>query len=425
MTEGAAMNKGQSDRTFNLSEVINSRIVLNGRKIGKLNDLIITENGRFPRVTTLVVKRPFGDPTLMVPWDMVVSFDRGEVVINIDDVKKYQDEPEENAILLRDHILDKKILDLEETEVEVVYDLHLILRNNRMYVAAVDSSRYGRMRRLGFRKTADSRQASDNEQKDLIPWTYVQPLSSNMSRFRGEVKLKILKDKLSEMQPADVADIIEELSQEQRILVFDQLDSEQASDTLEEIDPNVQRELVASLSKDKVAMLIDQMTPGQAADLLGVLPNEEKTALLPKINVDLAAKVRSIMEKQEERAINYATAKFIKVPPDRTTDEVQRDYPKLARGKDIVMYLYIVDGSDKVLGVLDIKELLSAADEAHLQDVMVTSVISLHPESTLKEASELFARYDFRALPIIDESERIVGVVPYRDVMRLTHHFVE
>jgi Mg/Co/Ni transporter MgtE len=281
------------------------------------------------------------------------------------------------------------------------------------------------MRRLGFRKTADSRQAADNERKDLIPWTYVQPLSPNMSRFRGEVKLKILKDKLSEMQPADVADIIEELSQEQRILVFDQLDSEQASDTLEEIDPNVQRELVASLSKDKVAMLIDQMTPGQAADLLGVLPNEEKTALLPRINNDLAAKVRSIMEKQEERTINYATAKFIKVPPDRTTDEVQRDYPKLAKGKDIVMYLYIVDGSDKALGVLDIKELLSAADEAHLQDVMVTNVIALHPGSTLKEASELFARYDFRALPIIDESERIVGVVPYRDVMRLTHHFVE
>ncbi len=425
MVENASVQKGQSGRTFNLSEVINTKVVLNGRRIGKLNDLIISENGKFPKVTTVVVKRPFGDPILMVPWDKVSKFDLDEVVIDIDDVKKYQHEPGDEMALLRDHILDKKILDLEDTEVEIVYDLKLILRNNCLYVCAVDSSRYGRLRRMGFRRTADTRQAAEHEQKDMIPWTYVQPLSPTMSRFKGEVKLRILKDKLSEMQPADVADILEELSQEQRIMVFDQLDSAQASDTLEEIDPNVQRELVASLNKDRVAMLIDQMTPGQAADLLSVLPNEEKETLIPKINKDLATKVRSIMEKQEEQAVHYATSKFIKIPPDRTTDEVQRDYPKLAKGKDIVMYLYVVDEEDKLLGVMDIKELLSAADDARLRDVMVTNVFSLHPGSTLREASVLFDRYDFRALPMVDDEGRMVGVVPYRDVMKLTHHFVE
>ena len=129
------------------------------------------------------------------------------------------------------------------------------------------------------------------------------------------------------MQPADVADILEELDHDQRIMVFNQLETEHASDTLEEMDPNVQRAVVSSLDKYKVAELIDQMTPGQAADLIGALPHDVAETLVPIINKDLAAKVHSIMAKQEERAINYSTTRFIKIPGDRTTDEVQNDYP--------------------------------------------------------------------------------------------------
>jgi Mg/Co/Ni transporter MgtE len=167
------------------------------------------------------------------------------------------------------------------------------------------------------------------------------------------------------------------------------------------------------------------MTSGQAADLLSALPHDETETLISKIDKNLAAKVHSILEKVEEKAINYATSRFIRVPGDRTTDEIQNDYPKLAKGKMVVMYFYVVDENDKLLGVLDIKELLEAPDEALLRDVMVTNIIALGPDSTLKEASELFSRYDFRAIPIVDETDKILGVVPYRDVMNLTHHFVD
>jgi magnesium transporter len=417
--------KSQSDLIYNLSEIVNTRVELKERKIGKLSDLIIVGNGALPEITCIVVKRPFGNPTLLVPWDRVRTFGTEKVVIDIENVQDYQKEPKEDSLLLKDDILDKKILDLEDTEVEVVYDLQLVLRNGKLYITAVDSSRNGRLRRLGFRRTADLRQAADQTHKDMIPWTLVQPLPPNMTAFKGEVKLKILKEKLAEMQPEDIADMLEELDNYQRVIVFNQLDTEHASDTLEEIGPNVQRDLISSLQKDRVAELINQMTSGQAADLLSALPHDETETLLSKINHDLAAKVRSILEKVEEKAINYATSRFIRVPPDRTTDEIQNDYPKLAKGKMVVMYFYVVDENDKLLGLLDIKELLEAPDDALLRDVMITNMISLGPESTLKEASELFARYDFRAIPLVDEGGKILGVVPYRDVMNLTHHFVE
>jgi magnesium transporter len=419
-----AETKTQPDAVYNLSEILQNRVNWNGKKIGKLKDLVLKGNGALPEVCAILVVRPFGNPALLVPWDKVSSFGAEEIVIDIDDLKKYQGEPPEDALLLRDHILDKKILDLEDTEVEVVYDLQLALRNRKMYIAAVDSSRNGRLRRLGFRRTADLRQAADHMHKDMIPWTLVQPLPPNMTAFKGEVKLKILKEKLAEMQPEDVADILEELDNYQRVIVFNQLDTEHASDTLEEIGPNVQRDLISSLQKDRVAELIDQMTSGQAADLLSALPHDETETLLSKIDKDLAVKVRSIMEKVEEKAINYATSRFIRVPGNRTTDEIQNDYPKLAKGMMVVMYFYVVDENDKLLGLLDIKELLEAPDEALLRDVMITNMITLSPESTLKEASELFARYDFRAIPLVDEEGKILGVVPYRDVMNLTHHFV-
>lgn len=421
----ATTTKTRPDRTFNLSEVLDQKVVLRGEKVGKLKDMTITEVGKLPEVTALVVKRAFGNPALLIPWNHVRSFGEDEVVIDIDDIKGFQSEPSEQAVLLRDHILDKKILDLEDTEVEIVYDLKLVIKNDRMYVSAVDSSRFGRLRRLGFRRRADQGQARETRKEDIIPWTYVQTLPPNMTSFKGDVKLRILRENLSDMQPADVADILEELDHDQRVLVFNQLESEHASDTLEEIDPNVQRELVASLSEDKVAKLIDLMTPGQASDLIGALPHDKTEEILPRINEDLAAKVRSIMEKQEERAINYATSDFIKISPDRTSEEVRDHYARLARGKHVVMYLYIVGQEDKLLGVLDIKELLEAPDDALLSDVMVENVITLSPESTLKDASKIFSRYDFRAVPVTDQEARIVGVVPYRDVMKLTHHLVE
>jgi len=88
------------------------------------------------------------------------------------------------------------------------------------------------------------------------------------------------------------------------------------------------------------------------------------------------------------------------------------EYPAAARGKIVIMYLYIVDNENRLLGVIDIKELLHADDETLLKDIMITTVISLAPSSTLKDASKLFERYDLRAIPVIDDQYRIQGVLP-------------
>lgn len=428
MTEMPEMKASKPDARYLLSELLDAKIILSGKKIGRLSDLVIMETGTFPVVKYVIVSRPFGDPSLLVPWEMVAGIEPGQVVITIDDMKKFEMAPAEDAILLRDHILDKKVLDTEDAEVEVVYDIRLVERNDRLYVTEVDTSREARLRRFGLGalgRIFPGPEDKESKGDSTISWKYVQPLPTHISSFKGDVKLTVLKETLAEIHPVDLADIIEELDHDQRLAVFSSLETDQASDTLEEIEPNVQRDIIASLDTGRVVPLINVMTPGQAADVLSVIPHEDATEILAAIHPDNARKVRAIMDKQEEKVIHYTTQKILKFLPDTTVEYVQNDYPRHARGKDVVMYIYVVDSSDRLLGVIDLKELLSADDKATLSAIMTEMVITLNEDSTLKEASREFARYNFRAMPVTDDDNHIIGVIPYRDVMNLTHHFLE
>ena len=418
-------NKNGVEQIYSLTDIIGYRVMLRDKRIGRLADLVVVVQAKLPEVKHIAVTRPFGNPTLLVPYEKVLSIEPKQVTIDVDSLDAYVRELGPDEVLLKDHVLDKKVVDIDGREVEIVYDIRLVKRGGRLYVTDVDVSRYGLLRRVGLKGFADFiYNLADKIKEQTVSWAYIQPLPTQISIFKGNVKLNILKEKLSDMHPVDLADILEELDREQRVAIFDGLDTEHASDTLEEIDPNVQRDLVSSLRKEKVAQLIDEMTPGQAADILSVLAWEDTKEILTMLDPANASKIESLLKKQEENILNFTTQEFLKFDPSRTVGEVQDEYRSAARGKDVIMYLYIVDAGDRLLGVIDIKELLMAQDAERLGDIMTGTIISLKPESTLKEASALFARYGFRAIPVTDENDRILGVIHYRDVMKLKHRFL-
>jgi len=426
LNQNGSGKASHTDSVYFLSELLGVKVMLHDKKVGRLADILIVEEEKLPYVTHFLVKRPFGYPSLLIPWEKVKSVTTKEVVIDVENVEDFVGQPAENAVLLKDHILDKKVLDIEDRDVDVVYDVKMVLRNGWLYVTDVDFSRYGLLKRMGLKGIANFiYNLADRIDDDTVSWAYVQPLPTNISSFRGDVKLKVLRDHLDDLNPVDLADVLEEMEHEQRVEIFSGMDTERASDTLEEIDPSVQRALVSSLGKEKVAELIDEMTPGQAADVLSVLPWEEAKAILELIDKEDAAKIESILEKGEENIINYASSNFIKVYPSVSVLDAQEEYPHIAKGKEAIMYLYVIDNDDMLLGVVDIKDLLKEADQSLLGEIMEDIIVSLKPETTLREAAALFNRYDFRALPVVDPKGRIVGVVPYRDVMKLTHHFTE
>jgi Mg/Co/Ni transporter MgtE len=328
--------------------------------------------------------------------------------------------------LLRDHVLNKKVIDIKEREVEVVFDIRLFMRNDKLYVSDVDFSRHALFRRMDLEPLADLIYGPEEAKEKLVSWTHVQPLT-NVSSFGGDIKLDVLKEKLLQLRPVDIATILEEMEHENSVTILNRMDTHTASNILEEIGPNVQRELIASLNKKKVIKLLDVMTPGQAADILSVLPIAERESILKslhKLDSESATKIRSILEQHEEDIINYATPNFIKVAPDEIVEDVQKKYYIISKDKDVMMYLYVVDKEDRLLGVIDIKELLRGRAEARLEEIMVRNVIALNPQSTLRDASLIFSKYGFRAIPITDKN-KVVGVVPSRDVMNLKHLFID
>jgi CBS domain-containing protein len=407
-----------------LSDIIGTKVFNHDKKIGKLRDIAIIEQEKLPTVTHFIVHRPFGHKPLMVPWERVILVTPREIIVDLDSVEKYEGEPAESQVLLNDHVLDKKVLDMDDNEIDVVYDVKLMACNKMLYVTDVDFSRYALLKRLGLKPLVKLLFGLDFLKKETLSWSYVQRLPENIGMFKGNVKLNVLKEKLPEIHPVDLADIIEELDHEQSLAIFEELDTEHASDTLEEIEPRVQRTLISSMDKERVADLIDEMTPAQAADVLSVLPGQEADEIMKLMEHEDAEKINLLLETQDATIANLITKNFIRFVPDMPADIVIAAYRKVAEKADVLNYLYVVDHDDRLHGVVSLPDLLSAHPETHLKDIMTTDVVSLNHDDAIAKASMQFLRYGFRALPVTTGDDVIIGVVTYRDIMNLKHRFV-
>lgn len=400
---------------FYLSEFIGRRVYLTSRKIGKLKDLVIQEhNGKIPEVTHLVVHRPYGEPALLLPWERITLISNTEIVSDITDTENYELNPAENYIFLKDYILDKKILDMEDHEVEVVYDVKLVYQIDRLFASEVDFNRFRILRRMGMKNIAKF--LARNNEDSSISWVYVQPLPETIDSFKGNVKLNVLKENINDIHPVDLADILEELDSTQRMAVFNALDPELASDTLEEVEPRIQRELIGSMEKDKAAELLNDMSPAKAADILSVLPTSEADEIIELVDKESKQKVQQIIEQNDENIMLYTTQNVIRRAAGTKAKTIIDNYRDIAADMDVIMYVYVVDPDDMLLGVVDLREMIAAGPEETLGEIMTDSLITLGPDDTLHDAIEFFSRYSFRAIPVTDESEKLLGVVSFHHI---------
>jgi len=415
-----------SNETYLLTDLIGGKAYASGKAIGKLADVVAVDGGKAAEVTHLFIERPYGYKALMIPWDKVERLEpNGRSTLAISRPDDFEGEPGEGQVRLRDHLLDKKVLDSDDDEVEVVYDIKLARLNGRLYVTGVDCSRSGFLRRIGLGRLANFlRSVAATIKDDTIPWSSVQPLPPDIGRFSGDLKLNLLKAKLPQIHPVDMADILEELDHDSRVAIFNQLGTDHASETLMEVEPRVQRKLVSSLSVERVAELVDEMTPAQAADVLAVLPSSDSDAILDKVDPTEAIKIHALIDRHDLRIADYATTDCITFPPETTLADIVRRFRKAAKDAEVIMYIYVTDAENHLLGVVDIKEILQSDLHDTLEKIMTTNLITLDENETVSDAYKLFARYSFRAIPIVGEGNVFKGAIPYRDIMQLSHRML-
>jgi sporulation protein YlmC with PRC-barrel domain/CBS domain-containing protein len=413
----ASLGGNNNTKYFMLSEIVNKKVqTKSGVTIGKLKDLVFKEDPRYAEVTGVIVERSLGRPPLNVPWSNVIELSTAKTIVQDPPEGKYPEiKHGEEQLLLRDKILDKRILDTEGFDVEVVYDIQLLLVKDKLFVVAADVDRHAMLRRLGFRRLAKSMHEISSD-KDIIPWRYVQALPTDLTGTKGDVKLTITREGLKDIHPEDLADILEELSHEERIHIFGALDSEVAADALEATEPRVQREILASTSTERVAQIFAHLSPVQIADIIGILPHDDSQEFVKILKGDVASKVHQLLSQHDVSASTLAMHCYLGFPGDLTVEEAFTRYREEARRCDVTMYIYVVDSDQHLRGVIDINELLQADPKNTLEQIMTRNVVGVAPTTMRGEVEALFLKYHFRAVPIVDESKKIMGVIREKDV---------
>jgi flagellar motility protein MotE (MotC chaperone)/sporulation protein YlmC with PRC-barrel domain len=330
-----------------------------GTEVGRLSDLAVSVAYMFPPVVAFVVQRGRWEPfALTGRWADVVEISGPAIRLGVgirNLTPSKLDTPGE--ILVREALLDKQIVDMGGAKVVRVNDLHFLkLGSSELRLVHVDVGTRGLVRRMGWQQAIDgvvqrvAPQASYLSAERLIRWQYVQPVSLDAKAH--SIRLSVLQKQLTELHPADIAEILTDLDTHDRATMFRSLDPETAADALAEVeDPRIQTQLLETVSEEHAADILEEMQPDEAADLLSELPQETSTALLRKMELEEAEDVRELLTYPPDTAGGMMTTEFVALPADLTVEQTFAQLRERAPEVENIYYLFVVDATGRLVGV--------------------------------------------------------------------------
>ena len=409
-----------------LSSLLGKPVVdAQGVFVGQLSDLAVSMVSMFPPVVAFVAQRGRWEPfSLTGRWADVADIGspaiRLAVGIQALTPSKLDGRGE---ILVRETLFDKQIGDMSGAKVVRVNDLHFLkLGRCELRLVHVDVGTRGLARRLGWADAIDgvlrrvAPRAHYLSAERLIQWQYVQPMSLDAKAH--SIRLSVMQKQLAELHPADIAEILTDLDTHERATVFRALDAETAADALAEVeDPRIQSQLLETVSPDQAADILEEMQPDEAADLLGELPQETSSALLHKMEVDEAEDVRELLTYEPDTAGGMMTTDFVAVPSDITVGETLDRLRTVAKEVEAIYYVFAVDGDGRLVGVLNLRQLILAQPEVRLGEIMIHDPARVHHTDSRDNVAEIVEKYDLLALPVVDDGDILVGMITVDDVV--------
>jgi len=387
---------------------------LDGERIGTLKDLVasIRSDVSHPPIVAIVVKRPGG--SLIVPMaDVVVLIAPGiPLKRRLQDIVPYV--PAENDLFLVRDVLDKQIIDINGVRVVRVNDLELVRVDGHFYLANVDIGGLGLLRRLGLDKVA--MRIAHRLGKELPPgvvsWDSVELLPGGQP-----MRLKVPSEKIAELYPADIAEIISDLSRSESSALLESLDVKTVADTLESVEPDFQASLVETMPDEKVADVLEEMAPDEAADLLAELPEDRSNELLNLMEDEEAEDVRKLLAYPEDTAGGIMTTDFVAVRPELTAEEAIAVIRETAHDIETIYYVYVVDEQERLIGVFSLRDLVLAPPKQPVSEFMHRRVVSVKLEDSQDEVAQAVAKYNLLAIPVVDDEGRLHGIVTADDAL--------
>ena len=390
-----------------------------GNYVGRVREFFIEPAEAPNRVSHFLLSRGHFQP-LVAKHNQIASVAAGKIELNVSERALELYRPNESWLAVQKDLMDQQIIDTLGRKVVRVNDVDLAQQrangNVELRLTQVDVGIPGAVRRLlqGVVPSNVVRRLQSKLPQSAIRWEFVNLIEPDPLR---RVKLRITHEKLEDLHPADLAEIMESLSASERQGIIASLDEETAAAVLGELDARLTTQIVEDLDPEKAADILEEMAPDAAADLLADLPAKTSEELLGEMPGQEADEVRELLEFDEATAGGMMNTEFLFVSEKATRDEVLEWMRKQELNLDQLDTIVLLDSKAQYSGVVPLARLLLAAADERLGALKMEPLLSLPPEADDKEVFELFDKYNLRMLTVIDKEKRPIGAITVDDVV--------
>jgi CBS domain-containing protein/sporulation protein YlmC with PRC-barrel domain len=390
---------------------------LKGRRIGRVKDAALVPLVHASRIDRFLIGA--GDAWLTVRYDQIRSVLVGYgISLSDEQVVPYHDD--EYMLRIARDLLDQQIIDVNGRKVVRVNDLTLGIQRaearDAINVLEVDVGLRSIVRRLfqGAMPARWIRQLQSPIPPNSIRWEFCNVVEPDPLR---RLRLNISYTGLEEMHPADLADIVEDLSPAEREAIFETIDSEAAAEALSEIDPKMQASILESLEPEKAADIVEEMSPDEAAGALSELEDETAEEILEEMDAADTSEVRELLEFDDNTAGGMMNTEYVSLHENASVT----DALSALRGNEDLLEnlntLFLVDADGRLAAAVPLARLFIAAGASLLKELASESLIVVSVDERQDRVTETFDKYNLLTLPVVDEDGKLTGVITADDVI--------
>ncbi len=393
---------------------------LKGRRIGRVKDAALVPLVHSSRIDRILVTG--GLTWLTIRYDQIraISLDRG-IALSDEILTPYHDD--EYMMRIGRDLLDQQIIDAKGRKVVRVNDITMEIQKDGhrdfLAVLEVDVGLRSVVRRLlqGILPPRWIRRVQHRIPPNSIRWEFANVVEPDPLR---RLRLNISYQQLEGLHPADLADIVEELSPAERGAIFETIDSEVAADTLSEVeDPKMQASILEALEPEKAADIVEEMSPDEAADILSELEEETSEEILEEMDSEPKTEVRELLEFEEDIAGGLMNTEFVSLHENATVNDA---LSALKGNEDLLEglnTLFLIDADEKLVASIPLARLFLASNDAKLRDLASDTLIQVSVDDHQNRITELFDKYNLLTLPVVDEDGKLAGVITADDIISL------
>jgi magnesium transporter len=388
-----------------LSEILSDPVInQRGEELGKLEDILVIPGNPFPQVSGLSVTKK--REKRFIPLEYVDIINKKIISVHGPEQGSFLPSPPEGHISIRDQLLDKQIVDINGVKVVRVNDIKLGELQSQYCLVGLDVGFQGLLRRVGWERKGVG---------NLIPWNYVQPLEEGLN----QLTLTLSRQGLARMHPVDIADIIAQVSSRERAVLLDSLDKETTGEALHELEADMRVAIVEQMDIEEAADVLEKMQPDEAADILGDMSSKKAKAILDRMEKEEAADVEELLEHDEDTAGGLMTTEYLAFPPEQTASEAIEEIRRQSPETELIYYIYVIDSEEHLLGVLSLRDLIMSSATIPLKELMRTNPKKITAETKQKDVAELVSKYNLLAVPVVDESNHLLGIITVDDILNI------